>query len=83
MKHLKDTNLLAKDQHGFIGGRSCNTQLLEIMEMWTKFIDLNIPWDCIYLDFAKAFDSVPHIRLLEKLKACGIRGKLWQRISDI
>ena len=52
------------------------------MEIWTKFVDSGIPWDCIYLDFAKAFDSVPHERLLSKVKACGINGKVWGWIRD-
>ena len=32
--------------------------------------------DVIYLDFANAFDKVPHERLAKKLQACGIRGHL-------
>ena len=39
-------------------------------------------WDCIYLDFAKAFDSVPHKRLLNKLQAYGITGKLLKWVED-
>ena len=52
------------------------------MEIWTKFVDSGIPWDCIYLDFAKAFDSVPHERLLSKIKVCGINVKVWGWIRD-
>ncbi len=41
--------------------------------------------DTIYLDFAKAFDSVPHERLLEKAKGYGIRGDIleWIRLFII
>ena len=74
--HLEQLGLLDKNQHGFRGGMSCNTQLLEIMESWTTFFELGLPWDCIYMDFAKAFDSVPHERLLLKIESYGIRGKL-------
>ena len=35
---------------------------------------------CLLLDFSKAFDSVPHERLLLKLEALGIRGHLLQWI---
>ena len=68
-------NLIAKSQHGFIPGRSCATQLLECLEKWTAAIDDGNPLDVIYLDFCKAFDSVPHARLLNKLFCLGVRGK--------
>ena len=35
-------------------------------------IDKGKPFDCIYLDFAKAFDKVLHFRLIKKLKAHGV-----------
>ena len=73
---LESQGLLHKDQHGFRGGRSCCTQLLEVMEMWTRWIDLGLPWDTIYTDFSKAFDSVPHERLLKKIEAYGIKGNV-------
>ena len=37
--------------------------------------------DVIYLDFAKAFDKVPHARVLKKLEAHGIRGQ-YARLAD-
>jgi hypothetical protein len=76
VEHLESQGLLNINQHGFRKGRSCSTQLLEVMESWTKIFDDGHPWDCIYMDYAKAFDSVPHIRLIEKIKAHGIKGKL-------
>lgn len=82
VKYLEDLGLISIDQHGFREGHSCTTQLLEIMEIWTEFSDQGLPWDCIYLDFAKAFDSVPHKRLINKLKSYGIRGKLLSWIAD-
>ena len=42
------------------------------LEEITKWIDVGSPVDIIYLDFQKAFDKVPHLRLLLKLKAHGI-----------
>ena len=82
MKHLDKNELLSRDQHGFRSGRSCCTQLLELMEIWTNMLDKGVGWDCIYLDFAKAFDKVPHARLSKKLKALGIKGDLCLWLED-
>ena len=83
---LEAQGLIHKDQHAYRQGRSCCTQLLELMEMWTRWLDKGLPWDAIYTDFSKAFDSVPHERLLKKAEAYGIRGNLlnWIRsfLSD-
>ena len=77
--HLNSNHLLSTsvNQHGFMPGRSCTTQLLIAMDYWTKVLEQRIPVDIIYLDFKKAFDSVPHTRLLSKLQAYGIGGKLY------
>ena len=64
--------LLNSSQHGFLKARSCLTNILCFLEEITKWIDVGSPVDIIYLDFQKAFDKVPHQRLLLKLKAHGI-----------
>ena len=64
--------LLNSSQHGFLKARSCLTNMLCFLEEITKWIDEGSPVDIIYLDFQKAFDKVPHQRLLLKLKAHGI-----------
>ena len=64
--------LLNSSQHGFLKARSCLTNMLCFLEEITKWIDVRSPVDIIYLDFQKAFDKVPHQRLLLKLKAHGI-----------
>ena len=81
MDHLTRNGLLNESQHGFMPGRSCCTNLLEFLETVTKVIDAGKPFDVVFLDFAKAFDKVPRERLLEKLRAHGIRGRtlLWIR----
>ena len=81
LKHLEEHDLISNDQHGFRSGRSCATQLLEVLEAWTKLLDGGHSVDCLYLDFKKAFDSVPHKRLLQKLEALGIRGHLLRWIE--
>jgi hypothetical protein len=80
-KHLNENSLIGKSQHGFVKGRSCETNLLEFLEKATDSIDRGEAFDVVYLDFAKAFDKVPHHRLVKKLKAHGIRGKVlnWVR----
>ena len=69
-KLIKDT------QHGFVKNRSCLTNLLVFLEEVTNYVDSGYPVDIIYLDFLKAFDKVPHKRLLHKLAAHGIGGEL-------
>ena len=58
------------------------TQLLVTIEKWTEMLDNAEPLDVIYLDFKKAFDTVPHHRLGLKLKAYGISGQLHTWIKD-
>ena len=78
--------LLNSSQHGFLKARSCLTNMLCYVEEITKWIDVGSPVDIIYLDFQKAFDKVPHQRLLLKLKAHGIGDSItdWieQRLTD-
>ncbi|XP_071941051.1 uncharacterized protein [Antedon mediterranea] len=81
MDYMESNNLFTKSQHGFRPGRSCNTALLEALNQWTKWLDEGSRFDCVFLDFKKAFDSVPHKRLINKLKAYGIGGNLVQWIE--
>ena len=79
--HMEKNKLIADQQHGFIPGRSCTTQLISTLEDWTKILDDGECVDAIYMDLKKAFDSVPHQRLLAKLKGYGIKGKLLKWIE--
>lgn len=74
--HFSDCNLYAKCQHGFRKKRSCVTQLLEVIEDISKLLDDGFDIDVLYLDFKKAFDTVPHERLIVKLLAYGISGSV-------
>ena len=51
-------------QHGFMNGKSCTTQLLDVYENVGKCLDEGKQMDMIFLDFSKAFDSVNHTMLL-------------------
>jgi hypothetical protein len=80
--HLTQHDFLTGKQHGFVSNRSCMTNLLQAMDDWTKLLDCNNNIDVLYLDFKKAFDSVPHIRLLEKLRSLGIAGNILNWLAD-
>ena len=82
LNHLMENNIITPHQHGFVPGRSCITQLLESLDEWTRILEDNGSVDIIYTDFQKAFDSVPHKRIAQKLNACGIRGSLLDWIVD-
>ena len=74
--HMSKSNLFAPEQHGFVKGKPCTTNLLETVHIITKALAEKRSVDVVYLDFAKAFDTVPHKRLMAKLKGYGIKGKI-------
>ena len=80
--HMINNNILSKNQYGFCKGRSCITQLLSTIHDWFQYLDRGIPVDAIYLDFRKAFDTVPHKRLLSKLWGYGVRGQVLKWVED-
>ena len=82
LNRMKSQNLFTKRQYGFISGRSTSLQLLEVLDKWTEALDNGHYVDCIYMDFQKAFDKVPHNRLLEKIKSYGIVGPTLNWIKD-
>jgi len=75
MGHLDRNNILTDGQHGFRRRRSCETQLLTLSDELLKSLDKGKQHDLAILDFSKAFDKVPHQRLLTKLHHYGIRGQ--------
>ena len=81
LDHLYSKKLIRETQHGFTKGKSCLTNLLKFLEEVTKYVDEGNPVDVLYLDFSKAFDKVPHKRLVEKVKAHGIGSTIWRWIE--
>ena len=75
-RHLSANSIITPIQHGFRRSLSCDTQLISVIHEWAKVLNIRGQVDVIFLDFAKAFDSVPHARLLLKARHYGIRGKL-------
>ena len=82
MNFFFENSYFSNKQYGFIKGRSAVLQLLKIMDDWTTQLDSGGQIDVIYTDFAKAFDTVPHHRLLFKLKTYNINKDLIVWISD-
>ena len=81
LDRLYSKKLIRETQHGFTKGRSCLTNLLQFLEEVTKYVDEGNPADVLYLDFSKAFDKVPHKRIVEKVKAHGIGSNIWRWIK--
>ena len=76
VKHLESHNLIRESQHGFRRGHSRLSNLLGFLDKLTKSLNDGRTSDIIYLDFAKAFDKVPHKRLISKIRRHGIDGQM-------
>jgi len=82
MKHLTKNEMFNKGQHGFVPGRSTQTQLLSHFNDIFDTLAEGKRLDTVYLDFAKAFDKVDHEILLEKVKKHKISGKIGKWIRE-
>ena len=82
MNHLTRNKILCDNQHGFRKLRSCESQLISLVNDLSKSVDEKGQTDLILLDFAKAFDKVNHASLLQKLSHYGIRNNLHRLIHD-
>ncbi|XP_072042271.1 uncharacterized protein [Amphiura filiformis] len=73
-RHLNSNSILLDSQHGFREKLSTVTQLITSCHDWARTLQQRGQVDVILLDFSKAFDKVPHLRLSAKLEFYGIRG---------
>ena len=73
--YLISNILISSNQFVFLPDHSCTMQLFHVMDIITGSLDHGQPVDVIYLDLQKAFDTVPHNRLIRKVESYGISGK--------
>ena len=76
LKHLKKKKILTNLNHGFRSGYSCETQLITTINDFLQEHDKGQQVDISILDFSKAFDTLPHDKLLHKLEQYGIKGNI-------
>ena len=82
LSFLNKNKILSDNQHGFRRNRSCETQLLAAVNDWCEAIENKKSVDVIFLDFSRAFDSVPFNRLIYKLKSYGICGNVLNWVKN-
>ncbi|MBM6549288.1 RNA-directed DNA polymerase [Streptococcus dysgalactiae subsp. equisimilis] len=79
---LLSQNLIDSRQHGFLKSRSCVTCQFDFLNLITSTADTGKAFIVIFLDMTKAFDRVPHSRLLNKLRSYGILDPLHSWLSS-
>ncbi|KAK4828009.1 hypothetical protein QYF61_022786 [Mycteria americana] len=81
-QHVQDNQVIRPFQHGFMKGRSCLTNLISFYDKMTHLVDEGKALDVVYVDFSKAFDTVSHSILLDKLAAHGLDGRTLRWVKN-
>ena len=81
-KHLKDNAGIGYSQHGFMGRTSCLINLISFYDKVTHLVDQGKLVSCIFLNFSKAFDTVSHIILLDKMSSIQIDKNIMQWVRN-
>uniref|UniRef100_A0A803JB19 Reverse transcriptase domain-containing protein n=1 Tax=Xenopus tropicalis TaxID=8364 RepID=A0A803JB19_XENTR len=82
LEYIVVHNTISLCQHGFMRNRSCQTNLVAFYQEVSRNLDAGMAVDVIYLDFAKAFDTVPHRRLMIKLRNIGLEHNICNWIEN-
>ncbi|KAK4823871.1 hypothetical protein QYF61_007627 [Mycteria americana] len=81
-RHLKNNTIIRHSRHGFTKGKLCSTNLIAFYDKVTCLVNEGKVVDVVFLDFSKAFDTVPLSTLLDKLSSCGISGFRMHRMKN-
>jgi len=76
MNYFKVNMLFSNKQFGFIKGRSTTLQLLQFLNTWTEWLEQGGQVDVVYTDLEKAFDKIPHKRLISNLHSYGLHKEI-------
>ena len=77
VKWADDNNKLSDEQAGFRKGKSTIDQIFIFQSIISKYLSKKRGrFYTVYIDFSKAFDSVPHLQLIYHLIKSGVHGKL-------
>ncbi len=82
VSYLEDNKIIKDSQHGVHNRRWCLTNFLDFFSDIFSMYDDSRSVDIIYLDFQKAFDKVPHNRLLSKVHAHGVRDNIHRWLEE-
>ena len=82
LKHLNENSPISTARYGFLKGRSTTGALVTAIEDWHSYLKNGYEVCIVFFDLKKAFDSVPHHALLEKLVDLNLSKHLQKWIAN-